>query len=330
MLLKKHNKNLAFTKPDWYGNPLNKKGLYTNLFGDDIKSAVDVFRWISGPKPFSFLKKNQASSLQWQQIANIKDKSENAIIPVGHACFIIDLNGIRLMIDPVTAPNRFLKRYTKVPFQADDLDNVDYLLLSHNHRDHIDKKSVLQICKINPQAIILKGLEIGRQLKRWGVKNEIQEAGWYQQFNTNENIAIDYLPSQHWSKRWLRDTNINLWGSFMIQDKKSNKTIYFAGDSGYAPHFLEIGNNYTIDIALIGVGAYEPQWFMKTVHTGPDDAVKAFKDLKSKKWIPMHYGTFDLSDEPIFYPEQILKENHKTELENIIWMHIGKRIPISN
>lgn len=328
MNLKKYNKNLAFTKPNWEGNPFNEKGLYTNLFGDDIKSVVDVFRWMSGPKAFSSLKKNQVSSLNWQQIENINDKSTNAIIPVGHACFIIDLNGSRLLIDPVVAPNRFLKRYTKVPFQIAELNNVDYLLLSHNHRDHIDKNSVVQICKINPSAIILTGLEIGKQLKSWGIKNEIQEAGWYQQFDTKAGITIDYLPSQHWSKRWVRDTNINLWGSFMIQDKITNKTIFFAGDSGYAPHFAEIGNDYNIDIAMIGVGAYEPQWFMKTVHTGPDDAIKAFKDLKSKKWMPMHYGTFDLSDEPVYYPEQILKEQHTTELEDIIWMHIGRRIVI--
>lgn len=328
MTLKKYNNDLAFTKLDWKGNTLNHKGLYTNLFGDDIKSFSDVFRWMNGPKPLSNLKKNQVSPLNWQQVENISDKSINSIIPVGHACFIIDLNGIRLLIDPVIAPNRFLKRFTKVPFEISDLNNIDYLLLSHNHRDHIDKKSIIQVCKYNPSAIILTGLEIGKVVRKWGIKNEIQEAGWYQQYNTTKDIAIDYLPSQHWSRRWLKDTNINLWGSFMIKDKKSNKTIYFAGDSGYGQHFTEFSNNYNIDIAMIGVGAYEPQWFMKTAHTGPDDAIKIFKDLKAKRWIPMHYGTFDLSDEPIYYPEQILKELHNAELKNIIWMHIGKRITL--
>ena len=81
---------------------------------------------------------------------------------------------------------------------------------------------------------------------------------------------------------------------------------------------------------MIGVGAYEPQWFMKWAHTGPSEAIMAFKDLKAKFWIPMHYGTFDLSDEPIYYSEKILKEQYKKEVENIIWMHIGSRISILN
>ncbi len=93
----------------------------------------------------------------------------------------------------------------------------------------------------------------------------------------------------------------------MIQDKISGKNIYFVSDSGYQAHFSEIGNEYNIDIAIIGVGAYEPHWFMSSAHTGPADALKAFKGLKAKQWIPMHYGTFDLSQEPIFYTEQFLK-----------------------
>lgn len=328
MSFKKFNHKLLFTKLDWHGNPLNDKGLYTNLHGDNINGFKDVYRWMRGPKEFKTEKINQVSPLNWQEIELLHDKSVNAIIPVGHTCFIIDINNIRLLIDPVIAPNRFLKRYTKVPFNIPDLNNIDYLLLSHNHRDHIDKKSIIQLCLSNPSAIILTGLEIEKQLRKWGVKNEIQEAGWYQQYETNKSLSIEYLPSHHWSKRWLNDTNINLWGSFMIKNNTNEKTIYFAGDSGYAPHFNSIGNDYTIDIALIGVGAYEPQWFMKASHTNPKEAIMAFKDLKAKQWIPMHYGTFDLGDEPIYYPDKVLKENHKSELENIVWMDIGKRIII--
>lgn len=328
MRLNTFNKDLKFVKSDWTGNKLNDKGLYTNLYGDDIKNFGDVWRWMRGAKPLANLKKNQQSPLHWEAIEAINDKSQHAIIPIGHASFIIDTNRLRLLIDPVVAPNRFMKRYTKVPFHIPELTNVDYLLLSHNHRDHIDKSSLIQICKHNPNAIILTGLEIGRILKGWGIKNQIQEAGWYQQFKTSDNLAIDYLPSQHWSRRWLNDTNIQLWGSFMIQDKVTNKTIYFAGDSGYGQHFSDIGNDYSIDIAMIGIGAYEPRWFMSSAHTGPSDALKAFQDLKAKHWMPMHYGTFDLSDEPIYYPEKILREQHPEALEQITWMDIGKRIHI--
>lgn len=326
MKLRKHNSELKFVKSNWTGNKLTNNGLYTNLYGDDIKSFGEALRWMLSDKPLSKFKKNQLTPLNFQTIENISDKSLNAIIPLGHASFIVDMNGKRLLIDPVVAPNRMLKRYTKVPFKLSELNNVDYILLSHNHRDHIDKNSVKQLTKFNPAAVILTGLEIGKILKGWGIKNQIQEAGWYQQYNTIETLTIDFLPSQHWSRRWLTDTNIHLWGSFMIKDNVTCKTIYFASDSGFGQHFADIGDDYEIDIAIIGIGAYEPQWFMSTTHTGPSDAVKAFHDLKAKQWIPMHYGTFDLSDEPIFYPEQILIKQHTEPLEHILWMNIGKRI----
>ncbi|WP_157243550.1 MBL fold metallo-hydrolase [Algoriphagus resistens] len=326
MGLKKYNSDLKFVKADWTGNELTASGLYTNIYGDDIKSFGEALRWMRGDKPLSALKKDQRSPLGFQFIENIADKSSNAIIPLGHASFIVDINGERLLIDPVVSSNKLLKRYTKVPFNLPELNNVDYLLLSHNHRDHLDKSSVKQLARLNPDAVILTGLEIGKILKRWGVNNQIQEAGWYQQFNTSSSLSIDFIPTQHWSRRWLSDTNIHLWGSFMIQDNVSNKTIYYGSDSGYGKHFTDIGNDYDIDIAMIGIGAYEPQWFMKPAHTGPSDAIKAVKDLKARQWIPMHYGTFDLSDEPIFYPEQILREEHREELSQILWMNIGKRI----
>ncbi|WP_339880033.1 MBL fold metallo-hydrolase [uncultured Algoriphagus sp.] len=326
MALKKYNKDLSFVKHGWTGNELNDKGLFTNIYGDDVKGFRDVWRTLRNPSPLSKLKNGQQSSLRWKTIEDISNKTQNAIIPLGHASFIIDINGIRLLIDPVIAPNRVMKRYTKVPFHVPDLNNVDYLLLSHNHRDHIDKKSIIQVCKHNPEAIILTGLEIGKQLRRWGIKNQIQEAGWYQRFQTSEQIDIDFLPSHHWSRRWLTDTNINLWGSFMLQDKISGKNIYFSSDSGYQAHFKGIGKDYNIHVAMIGVGAYEPQWFMGSAHTSPTDALKAFKDLRAKQWIPMHYGTFDLSQEPIFYPEKVLKEQHRDELDRILWMSIGDRV----
>lgn len=190
MILKTFNSQLKFTKTDWTGNKLNSKGLYTNLYGDDIKTFSEVWKWMTNPRPLTKLKKQQQSPLEWQPIEDVENKIVNSIIPIGHAGFIIDINKTRLLIDPVVSQSRFLKRYTKIPFEISELNNIDYLLLSHNHRDHIDKNSVLQICKLNPSAIILTGLEIQKILKGWRIKNQIQEAGWYQQYNTTSNIGI--------------------------------------------------------------------------------------------------------------------------------------------
>lgn len=317
-----HKPQLKFTIDNWQGNPL-KNNLYTNLYGDDLRTMKDVYKWMSGPKPLAELKKNQQSPLAFRNIKNGHERIENSITPLGHAGFIIDFADLRLVIDPVLVDNPFMKRFTPIPISPSAIKGVDYLLLSHNHRDHIDKQSVIKICAANPECKILTGLETGKQLRKWNIKNQIEEAGWFQRYNTNPNIEIDYLPAQHWSRRWLKDMNVNLWGSYMITNKQNSQTIYFGADSGYAPHFKQIGELYKIDLALLGIGAFEPQWFMSSAHTGPQAALQAFADLGAKRLMPMHYGTFDLSDEPVFYPEEQLKELIKNTNTQIEWMKIG-------
>lgn len=113
-----------------------------------------------------------------------------------------------------------------------------------------------------------------------------------------------------------------LWGSYLIKTK--NKTIYFAGDTAYSSHFKDISELFDIDIAILPIGAYEPRYFMKNNHMNPEEALQAFKDLKAKEFIPMHFGTFDLSDEPLGEPEAILREIGKDE--NIIFLNIGDKL----
>jgi L-ascorbate metabolism protein UlaG (beta-lactamase superfamily) len=323
-----YNPDLLIIKEGWTGNPVSIEDCYENLDGTSVRSLREVFKWMTGERVLTKLKKNQKSCLSFEQTINIGDKTTNCLIPIGHAGFVIDLGGIRVVIDPVLQTSPFLKRFTPIPFSPSDLVGIDYLLLSHNHRDHIDKKTIQLLTRLNPGCKILTGLETGKLLKRWNIKNEIEEAGWFQRFKTSSDIIIDYLPSKHWSRRWLTDTNINLWGSFMIQHEETQKTIYFGSDSGYGQHFEWIGENYVIDLAILGIGAYEPQWFMHTGHTGPTDALKSFTDLKAKTLMPMHYGTFDLSDEPVYYPEKILRELNRDEKISILWMKIGQRMKI--
>jgi L-ascorbate metabolism protein UlaG (beta-lactamase superfamily) len=320
-----HNPSLPFVKDQWNGNPLTEKGNYTNLDADDIKSFSDVFKWMTGPRPLTHLKKGQQSPLSFQIIDQLNKKDENALIPLGHAGFIVDMNQKRMVIDPLIVKNPFLKRHTDIPLDPHKLVNVDYILLSHNHRDHIDKSSIKLLCNKNPEAFILTGLGVEKILRQWGIKNQIQEAGWYQGFETSPDLEIHYLPTKHWTRRWLTDTNNSLWGSFMLTNPMSGKSVYYGSDSGYGDHFKEISKMYDIDIALIGIGAYEPRWFMNQIHMGPDEALMAIDDLNAKKWMPMHYGTLDLSDEPIYYPEHILKKELKYDKSRIEWMQIGKR-----
>ncbi|QNL47855.1 MBL fold metallo-hydrolase [Olivibacter sp. SDN3] len=323
-----HNPNLAFIKEGWTGNPISTKDSYENLDGTSVRSLRELLQWVRGERPLAKLKKNQKSALSFTPTTNIGDKTIDCMIPIGHAGFVFDVGGVRIVIDPILHNSTFLKRFTQVPFSPSELTGVDYLLLSHNHRDHIDKKTVKLLTALNPTCKILTGLETGKLLRSWNISNEIEEAGWFQRYNTTKDVIIDYLPSKHWSRRWLTDTNINLWGSFMIQFTKLKKTVYFGSDSGYGVHFELIGELYDIDLAILGIGAYEPQWFMHTGHMGPKDALIAFADLKAKTLMPMHYGTFDLSDEPVYYPEKILRELNADQRVTIRWMEIGKRMEV--
>ncbi|MCK7555892.1 MBL fold metallo-hydrolase [Chitinophaga sedimenti] len=227
-----------------------------------------------------------------------------------------------MLIDPVLFNVSFMKRRAPVPVPVASLRQVDYILISHDHRDHCDAASLKVLSQQNPDATYLTGLRMKTLLHGLTGSNRIQEAGWYQQYRTPEAINIYYLPTRHWSRRGLGDTNKRLWGGFVIQG--AGKTIYFGGDSGMGSHFAEVGQLFPqIDYALIGIGAYKPEFFMSQAHLSPTDAVTAFNDTHAKHMIPMHYGTFDLSDEPLGDPLRVLQQ---TGAEGVIPVGPGEMV----
>jgi L-ascorbate metabolism protein UlaG (beta-lactamase superfamily) len=320
-----HNPDLPFIKNGWEGNPINSKNQYINLDGPGERSFKELYKWQWETNPLKALKRKQQSTVAVEKNTSFIRCRTDGITWIGHATFFITLAGKQIITDPVFGNVGPVKRYTPLPCKADELKGVDYILLSHNHRDHAEKKSLQQLCALNPKAIVLTGLEIGKLLRSWKIANTIIEAGWYQQYVADEKINFTYLPAKHWNRRGLKDMNEMLWGSFMIESKES--TIYFGADSGLGIHFEEIAGMFpAIDYALLGIGAYKPEWFMHTAHTGPADALLAFEKLKAKYFIPMHHGTFDLSDEPIFYPKQELTElAAKEKLNNILHLDIGTK-----
>ncbi len=191
-------------------------------------------------------------------------------------------------------------------FAPDKLLDIHYILVSHAHYDHCDKDSIKLLTRNNPNTEILTGLKLNDLISKWA-SNKIQTAGWYQQYQLGSNLNVTFLPSRHWANRTLFDDNTTLWGGFMIE--KEGKCIYYSGDSAHGSHFNDVGELFkNINVALIGVGAYAPAWFMEVMHQDPYDAVKAFHATGAKAFIPFHYGTFDLSDESLGEPEQILNK----------------------
>jgi L-ascorbate metabolism protein UlaG (beta-lactamase superfamily) len=160
------------------------------------------------------------------------------------------------------------------------------------------------------------------------IKNTIIEAGWFQNYPKAHAVQITYLPAKHWNRRGLSDLNEMLWGSFMLTHQ--NQSLYFGADSGMGQHFEIITDLFpNIDYALLGIGAYQPEWFMATAHTSPIEAYEAFQILKAQHMIPMHYGTFDLSDEPIFYPKtELLKLKTEQNIHSILFPNIGETLSL--
>ncbi len=323
-----HNPNLSFIKKDWTGNVLTKKNQYVNLDLPSEKTFAELIKWQKQKNPQKHLKKKQVSPIPITYNKDITKHTKNGITWLGHVSFIFTLNQLQIIVDPVFFGVGPVKRYTALPCKVSDLKEIDIILLSHNHRDHCDKRSMHELCKHNPKALVITGLGIGSLLKSWGIKNEIIEMGWYQQYEKNNHLKITYLPARHWNRRGLTDMNTMLWGSFMLETK--NEKIYFGADSGLGIHFEEIKKIFPdIDYALLGIGAYKPEWFMAASHTSPEDALLAFKQLDAKYFIPMHHGTFDLSDEPIFDPLAVLnKIVKKREINGVINLTIGEKILI--
>lgn len=261
----------------------------------------------------------------------VKDDSflhheKDAFVWLGHASFFFRLNGKSFLIDPVLgrlAP--LMPRFSELPIKANKFNDIDYILVTHDHRDHCDASSLKFLAKQNPKAQFISGLRMGNVLSRASYENRLTEMGWMQQVEIEDaGVKITYLPTRHWCRRFLTDTNQRLWGAFILETE--NQTIYFGGDSGYGEHFKTTAEYFPdIDYAFLGVGAFAPIWFMQSNHMSPWAALEAFSDLGARKMIPMHYGTFDLSDEPIGEPEHILRElvNEKKLENQILFSTIG-------
>jgi len=228
---------------------------------------------------------------------------------IGHSSFLIRLPGINILTDPVfsarCSPVQFAgpKRVRDPGLTIEALPEINLILLSHNHYDHMDLISLRKIKKRFPFASIVTTLGNAAYLARKGLGDAV-ELDWWQAVEVGEaNITV--VPARHFAARWLNDRNQTLWGGFWIGHASRN--IYFAGDTGMTKYFKEIHARLGApDLALLPIGAYEPQSIMAPVHINPAEAVRAFHDLGAKRAVGMHFGTFQLTAEAIDAPLQAL------------------------
>ncbi len=242
-------------------------------------------------------------------------QKEDYVAWIGHATFLLKLGEITIITDPVFSKNAgplFFgpKRFTEPALKLNEIPKTDIFLLTHNHYDHQDMKTIMRFPYKDSKVLLPLGLKKYFKINRF---KDVNEMDWYDQIRINQNLNITFLPSVHWSKRSLTDTNKTLWGSYLIEYK--GKKILFSCDTGVGKIYKELGDKYgPIDLTFINIGAYNfyPMASIKdssAYHTNPEEALGLAKDLKSKKVIGMHWGTFVLSLEPILEPPLRFKQN---------------------
>lgn len=227
---------------------------------------------------------------------------------VGHSTFLIRCGNLTVLTDPIFGNASWLfPRLVAPGITLENLPSIDVVLISHNHRDHMDEASLRYLLKY-PDCTFLVPYGDRAWFIRRGFKNVIECMWWDQQTVRNEKgtVTFTFLPSVHWSQRGLFDKNRSLWGSWMMQG--GGKTYYFAGDTAYGNHFSAIARFFPeIHAAFMPIGPCEPNYLMKGSHVNPPEAGQAFLDLKAHEFIPMHWGTFSFGKDHLFLPVDLLQ-----------------------
>jgi L-ascorbate metabolism protein UlaG (beta-lactamase superfamily) len=256
---------------------------------------------------------------------------ENIFVWFGHSSYFLQLDGKKFLVDPVFSGGASPVRFTTLSFNgsdvytADDMPPIDYLFITHDHWDHLDYKTVLELkSKVNK---VITGLGTGEHFEYWGYDSgKIIERDWNEKVILEDGFAVHLTPARHFSGRSF-SRNKALWTSFVLQTP--NMKVFLGGDSGYGPHFKTIGEMHgPFDLAILECGQYHPYW--KYIHMMPEEVVQASEDLNAKVLLPVHWGKFSLAlhdwDDPIL---RVVKESKR---RNIPILHplIGEEVNLND
>ncbi len=267
------------------------------------KDFFDLLKWMRNRNKRSWPKFHLGR--KQAQLATDLKANQAVVTFINHATLLIQIDGANILTDPVFAERvsplaqAGPKRVREPGLKISELPKIDFILLSHNHYDHLDLKALKEIFqKWNPQLICPLGH------KAFFRKNKIlkvEELDWWHGLPFGDHLRFSLTPAQHWSSRSPFDRNLSLWGGFVIESNELK--IFFAGDTGYYDHFKQIHQKFgRMDISLLPIGSYDPVWFMKDQHVNPRESVMAHLDLDSQLSIGIHFGCFQLTDEGIHEP----------------------------
>ncbi|RYY44129.1 MAG: MBL fold metallo-hydrolase [Chitinophagaceae bacterium] len=284
-----------------------------------------------------FLFKKKARTRPLEPLPTIKTDlhqlaaRENVLIWFGHSSYFIQVDGKKILVDPV-----FSGAASPLPmgtrafagsdiYKAADIPQIDYLFISHDHWDHLDYKTMLQLrSKISN---VICPLGVGEHLERWGFNPaSIIEKDWYDQFPLAAGFEVTVTPARHFGGRTLK-RNSSLWASYVL--KTPSLKIFIGGDSGYDTHFAEIGKQHgPFDLAILENGQYDKSW--RYIHLLPEEFLAAAKDLRARKILPVHSSKFSLGNHAWDEPLSLVSENNKAEKLQVITPMIGELVHIAS
>lgn len=296
----------------------------------ETKGFKDLLKWV--------LNRNQG---RWNIKENIYDgrieiphlTNGIRIYFINHSTFLIQAYGTNILTDPIwgdrAGPFNLIGPERKRPpgIMFKNIPDIDLILLSHNHYDHLDLPTLKKLNeKYRPE--IISPLGMSRFLLSHGILTAA-DMDWWDENSINDKITIACVPAQHFSGRGMFDRDKTLWAGYVIKTTGGN--IYFAGDTGYGNFFKDIKKRYSpINIAILPIGAYKPEWFMSPIHLSPSDAVHAHMDLSAKLSIACHYGTFPLADDGMTQPEEdLMKAKKEMDVNNFILLDEGHFIDLN-
>jgi N-acyl-phosphatidylethanolamine-hydrolysing phospholipase D len=266
------------------------------------------------------------------------NRTKTTLTWIGHATVLLQLRGRNILTDPQfserASPFRWIgpRRVVEPGLDLQELPSIDAVVISHDHYDSLDTMTIKRLVRRDggDKTVFFVPLGLGSWFRELDAKRVIELDWWESQMQND--LRFIAVPAHHWSKRGLLTRNQTLWAGWVIE--APNFRFYFAGDSGYQPIFKEIGRRHgPFDLAAIPIGAYEPRWFMKYHHLSPEEAVKVHVDVKSKKSVAIHWGTFKLSDEPLDDPPKKLRvaiEEEGIPPHEILALKHGETIMLSS
>lgn len=286
-----------------FGHPYHPKG----------RSLFDIIKWsLTGDRGEWKKVSGRESGKSFSPTVN--DESI-AVTFVNHSTFLIQCDGLNILTDPIwsdrASPYSWIgpERMRPPGIRFDELPEIDLVLISHNHYDHLDLPTVLRLNeRFSP--FFVTSLGVAQYLQKQGI-DKTTDLDWWKEYNFNNKTKITATPAKHFSGRGVLDRDRTLWCGYVIQSEE--KTVYFVGDTAYGGFFSKIGKQFpSIDLSFIPIGAYKPRWFMQDIHCSPEEAVKIHRDVNSAQSVGMHFGTFPLADEGMEEPKRNLERaKHK-------------------